>query len=229
MRTSPSPLKARLRRLGLAALLWSAFIPVAALGLGLSRAYTPSAPWWLDAMPLAALDQARAEVMDRLFAAVTWAGSLYVLAPLGVAVVVGLLRRGHRREGLLLAASLAGAALVSTILKAAIARPRPQVAPALIPMPADWAFPSGHTIQAAAFSLALVLIARRLHWRPWQALAAALALLVALVATSRLYLQVHYPTDVAAGLVLAAAWVLGLAVLLRGLDRLPRVRGRRHA
>jgi undecaprenyl-diphosphatase len=204
-----------LRPVLLTLLLWSAFVPIAALGLGLTHGFSPSDPWWVDAVTLTALDGARIGALDIFFAAVTWAGSLYVLAPLGVTVVLWLLWRGHGREALLLAASLGGAALASALLKAAIARPRPGLAPALIPMPADWSFPSGHTIQVTAFSLALVLIARRLGWRAWPALAGALTLTVMLVATSRLYLQVHYPTDVAAGLVLAAAWGYGLAVILR--------------
>jgi undecaprenyl-diphosphatase len=77
-------------------------------------------------------------------------------------------------------------------------------------MPQDWSFPSAHAAQATAFALAWLL---RPGASPGRIEIAVLVAAVAAVFASRLYLQVHFPSDVLAGAVLATLWVL----LLRGL------------
>jgi undecaprenyl-diphosphatase len=77
-------------------------------------------------------------------------------------------------------------------------------------MPEDWSFPSAHAAQATAFALAWLLRPGR---SPGRIEVSVLAAVVALVAVSRPYLQVHFPSDVIAGVLLAAVWV----VLLRRL------------
>jgi undecaprenyl-diphosphatase len=77
----------------------------------------------------------------------------------------------------------------------------------LIAMPADSSFPSAHTTQIVAFALCIVLIVRRI-WPEWQFVAATVAVLLAVVvAASRIYVQVHYPSDVLGGIALGIIWV----------------------
>ena len=103
-----------------------------------------------------------------------------------------------RKTGILMIISLAaGAVAYQFILKPVIARPRPftqnPAAVLLIKPPSDFSFPSGHT--ACAFSAAAVLFFRRNRlWIPAVILAASIAF-------SRLYLYVHFPTDVLAGII----------------------------
>ncbi len=161
-----------------------------------------------DAPILAWATNYRSEVLDQFFRYVTWAGSIYVLLPVAMITVAVLLWRRLRSEASFVALSLGGAALTSHLLKVLLARPRPALFEPLIPIPADASFPSGHTIQITAFVLCLFLIVRR-TWPGWQPLAAAVALmLVAAVAASRVYLQVHFPSDVLAGLVLGTLCVI---------------------
>ncbi len=104
-----------------------------------------------------------------------------------------------------------GAIVTNLLLKNIVARPRPFAEiEALIPLiakPTDFSFPSGHT--TASFAVALVML-RMLPKK----IGIPAVVLAALVAFSRLYLGVHYPTDVLAGFVVAlmgstvAVWIV---------------------
>ncbi len=99
--------------------------------------------------------------------------------------------------------------LLNVLFKLFFARVRPALFEQLTPAP-GFAFPSGHAMGSAAFFLALYLLAREFVPR-WRWLAAVLGVLLTLgIGLSRLVLQVHYPSDVLAGWVLSAAWVLGV-------------------
>ena len=149
----------------------------------------------------------RSEGLDAGFRAVTWLGSLYVLAPLAVLLVAALLYFQKRWEALLLVVGLGGAVLWGHLTKAILGRPRPALVEPVIVLPADGSFPSAHTTQIVAFALCVVLIVRRL-WPEWQFAALAVAaLLIVIVAVSRVYLQVHYPSDVLGGLLLGIGWI----------------------
>ena len=117
-----------------------------------------------------------------------------------------LISRKYRRTGVvLLAAILIETVLCNVILKPLIARPRPFDAnpgiELLIAPPGDASFPSGHTALAFAAVFALAL-SRERYWY----LAAVLAVLIAF---SRMYLYVHYPTDILGGIAVGA--VSGMA------------------
>jgi undecaprenyl-diphosphatase len=149
----------------------------------------------------------RAPWLDSLFAAATWLGSLAVLLPL--ALLVWWRRRGDRSASFV-ALALTGASAFGHLLKLIVERPRPDLLPPLIPMPEDWSFPSAHAVQVTAFALGWLL---RPGAAPGRIEIAVLFATVAVVISSRLYLQVHFPSDVIAGAMLATLWV----VLLRRL------------
>ena len=149
----------------------------------------------------------RSEGLDVGFRAVTWLGSLYVLAPLTVLLIAVLLYFQKWWEVLMLVVGLGGAVLWVYLAKAILARPRPTLVDPVIALPTDGSFPSAHTTQVVAFALCVVLIVRRL-WPEWQFAALAVAALpIILVAASRVYLQVHYPSDVLGGFLLGIGWI----------------------
>ena len=126
-----------------------------------------------------------------------------------------------RKIGLAVALSLAvGLLLGNIILKPLIARQRPcwldGSIPLLIASPRDFSFPSGHTL--ASFEGAVSIFLYRRDWGLW-----ALALAV-LIAFSRLYLFVHFPTDVLAGAALGTviAWCVARTAKRRRLNDPPR-------
>jgi undecaprenyl-diphosphatase len=152
----------------------------------------------------------------------TWVGSLLVLVPLVMLVMVRLLWLRQRLEAGFVLLSLLGASILAHMIKLGVARPRPELFLNVVSMPADWSYPSAHAMQITAAALAWWFVARRRRW-PW---ALALVLGVGLVGLSRIYLQVHYPSDVLAGTLAAALWVVGLHQLLiaRGIrgNRIPK-------
>jgi undecaprenyl-diphosphatase len=89
--------------------------------------------------------------------AVTWLGSLLLLLPLAAWWAWRLARAGRAGEGSFLLAALLGAAALAHAAKLWVARPRPDLFPAWVTMPADWSYPSAHAMQAAALALALWL------------------------------------------------------------------------
>ena len=136
----------------------------------------------------------------------TTAGSFPLLAPLSVAAL--LLRRWNRpADDIALVVIAAGSAALPWLVKLIVARPRPTFEH--LQQLSSLSFPSEHTTQAAAIYLTIAILLSKGLNRGLRELVIVLALLIAVVvAWSRVYLGVHYPSDVAAGLVLGWSWAL---------------------
>ncbi len=111
-----------------------------------------------------------------------------------------LLIRQYRKVGLMVGVSLLGSLLFNNVLlKNIVARPRPykviENLTILIPEPGEFSFPSGHTSSSFAAGMVLYLMLPRKYGIPAMILAF-------LIGISRLYIGVHYPTDVIGGMVM---------------------------
>jgi undecaprenyl-diphosphatase len=168
--------------------------------------------------------EGRSAALTAAMRVVTLAGSAWVLVPLAAGCCAVLLRRGLHREAAGVALSLGGAILISAAVKVLVSRPRPPVEHLQAVTGAS--FPSGHSTQASAFWLSLVLAARAARAPSAVTLAAAViaALLVPFVAFSRVYLGVHYPSDVIAGVLLGSGWATFVTLCVE--DRKVRLRSR---
>jgi len=157
----------------------------------------------LDRGVMDLLQAARTEQLDRWMVLVTSIGDSRILAVTGGLLVVVLLWFRQRRAAIFAAASMALTALLVSVLKTLLARPRPQV---LLEPLQSFSLPSGHSSAAFAFFLVLGVLAGRgqpPRWRvTWLLLAGLPALAIAL---SRVYLGVHWTTDILAGGLLAGA------------------------
>jgi membrane-associated phospholipid phosphatase len=137
-------------------------------------------------------------------------GSARVYVPVMTALAVWLLWRRAPRTAVFLAVTVAGSALVNTLVKHLVDRARP-----LLPEPvahaAGLSFPSGHAQSAmVTYGVLLLVFGPRLHGA-WRVVAVALsAAMVLAIGFSRVALGVHFASDVVAGYVLGAAWVAAL-------------------
>lgn len=146
--------------------------------------------------------------MDLFFKTITWGGSLFVLLPLALVGALWFLGRGRFADAALLVCGLAGSSLLVHVLKLLFARPRPQAESLLVAMPPDFSFPSAHTGQAFAFFVACALVLSRHYGHTGAILLWAVCLLIAvLVGVSRVYLQVHFVSDVVFGALVGCCWV----------------------
>lgn len=176
-----------------------------------ATASAPAGFQGLDEAVLVWMNAQRHPMLDGFFTVVTWAGSLYVLLPFSMALLAVLLYRHKWRAAGLLGLGFGGTVVITNGIKWLVGRPRPDLFSPLVPMPPDFAFPSGHTAQITAFACCLAMMACRRRGAPFGSIVAGLAFLIAgLVGVSRLYLQVHFLSDVLAGALLALLWVGGV-------------------
>jgi undecaprenyl-diphosphatase len=144
---------------------------------------------------------------------ITWAGDGWVLV--GVTVVLtSLLWKRFRLQTAYLVLVGAGVALMSPTLKWLFHRPRPDPALRLVEV-GNYSFPSGHSLGSAGVYVAIAVIVAVVVPRYRVVSAAACLVLVGAVGLSRVYLRVHYPSDVIGGWALGVVWALGIARVLR--------------
>lgn len=151
-----------------------------------------------------------------LMRTVTNLGSGWFLWTLGLGVSLWLASAGRRRDAAWLAVAVLGANILNEAMKLGFHRRRPE-AYFGYPLPVTYSFPSGHSFVSFCFYITLAEILIRSHWPRWyKALILALAVILTLsIGLSRIYLGVHYPSDVAGGYAAAVAWI----VLARAMNR----------
>lgn len=146
---------------------------------------------------------------DAIARAVTSLGDARFLVPACLVTVVLLYARKHPVSGLLFAGSVVGGWLLETLLKIVFHRARPDLWPALVAERTP-SFPSGHAAMTTVFFggvAAIVLhMSRKSLYRT--AAVAAAAVVVASVCFTRVYLGVHWTTDVAGGVLVGLFWVV---------------------
>jgi len=138
-----------------------------------------------------------------------------------IAAVVGYLALERRLAMLVLVAGATlGGMVLSSLLKLVFGRPRPTVVPPLVEVHSA-SFPSGHSMLSAVVYLTLgALLARTTTRRRLRVYFIAVALaLTFVVGLSRVYLGVHYPTDVVGGWAAGALWALVCALGAQALQR----------
>jgi undecaprenyl-diphosphatase len=139
---------------------------------------------------------------------VTALGYYWVVLPLLALVVILFYRRGWRLSAVLLSVSTAGSILLTTILKAAFERARPELFDSGYHA-SFYSFPSGHaTVALGFYGMLTLILAYRLKGVARWAVAVSGVVVVILIGFSRLYLGVHYPTDVLAGYLSALLWLV---------------------
>jgi undecaprenyl-diphosphatase len=127
----------------------------------------------------------------------------------------------HRYSALLLLVATAGGLALNLVLKLFFNRPRPHVI-VWGTTAVSSSFPSGHAMSATIVYSTVAYLAARLTKKIWQrwAVMSFAAVVIVLISLSRLYLGVHYPSDVLAGSVIGLAWAAFCMATLEGIQKL---------
>jgi undecaprenyl-diphosphatase len=151
---------------------------------------------------------------------VTALGSTIVLGIILFAVVGYLLLDRERTVAWLMLGAVLGGVALNDLLKFAFARPRPELVTPVVRVFTS-SFPSGHAALSAITYLTLAAILARTHpaVRIRVYFISLAAVVTGLVGLSRVYLGVHYPSDVLAGWCIGTAWAMGCSVLMTWLQR----------
>jgi undecaprenyl-diphosphatase len=142
-----------------------------------------------------------------------------VLMIVGVAALFLTLTK-HKYSALLLLVATAGGLALDMVLKLRFDRPRPHVF-AWGTNAVSSSFPSGHAMSAAIVYSTVAYLAARLQkhrWSRWLTMLISIVVIL-LICSSRLYLGVHYPSDVLAGVVIGLAWAGFCMALLEAVQR----------
>jgi undecaprenyl-diphosphatase len=156
--------------------------------------------------------------LTKMMVDITALGGVTVLTLLVTSVVVFLALRRKFRTAAFVTVSILGGWALSSAMKIGIARPRPEVVQHLVEV-TDMSFPSGHAMLSAITYLTLGAMLSRIEETPslryfFPLVAVVLTLLIG---SSRIYLGVHYPTDVLGGWAAGTVWACGSWFVARWL------------
>lgn len=186
----------------MAALLFWAF---AAMFILLAQEVREGEPIWLDGAILQAVHNIASPTLNMWAVAVTTLGGAMIVAVMTSLVCGVLLIQRHWRKATVVAATVGGAVLMNLALKVLFARDRPTLWEAIV-TEHSYSFPSGHAMASSALAVCLVILAWPTRWR-WPVLIGA-ALYTLIIGLTRLYLGVHFPTDIIAGWCVSLAWMV---------------------
>ncbi len=154
-------------------------------------------------------------LLDTLFLSVTTLGGKVAVGGATLILAIYLLFFSKKTRAMIVIAGVGGAGLLNLILKLIYERPRPDLWTQLV-VESSYSFPSGHAMASAALAGVVVAI---LWPTKWRSLALVIgSIYVILIGFSRIYLGVHYLSDVLAGWVVSLAWVVLTVVLVYGLS-----------
>lgn len=148
---------------------------------------------------------------DQAFVLLSALGYQYGVVPFDALLVLGLAIRRRMREGLFAGVAIIGSALLNLAAKPSFARARPSLWESIAPE-TTFSFPSGHAMGSMTLAWVVVLLCWHTRWRLLVTIAAAMFTL--LVGLSRVYLGVHYPSDILAGWAAASVWAVGIYLLV---------------
>lgn len=163
-----------------------------------------------DRRVLIFLNQHSSPWLDKLAVFLANVGDTVPMMGVSLLIVMWLLFNKHRQQALLFALSVGGSMLLTQVLKPFFARPRPDLWVSIKPA-FTFSFPSGHAMDTAAVATALAFVMWRFraHWLTWL----IGPIFVLAVGWCRMYLGVHFPSDVLAGWLSAMGWVVAVHLL----------------
>lgn len=178
-------------------------------------------PIALDTAILQWIHATASPLLDGIFLFFTTAGDVEFILPITATIIAFLLYKKQRTNALIVAFGVGGAAVANLVLKELFHRDRPAFWQSLI-TETGYSFPSGHSMISAALIVCLVALLWTTRWRFVSIIIGGSV--IVMVGLSRLYMGVHYPTDVVAGWSAGLVWALLVVVIVRDVS--PKLKNR---
>ncbi|MEO6513335.1 MAG: phosphatase PAP2 family protein [Candidatus Saccharimonadales bacterium] len=178
-------------------------VPIVAF-VGLANEVKETNPVPGDLAILHGLHALSSPFMDALFVTLTTLGSAPVVIAIVLLILVYLVRHKHHRDALFVLAAAGGAALLNVFFKVLFHRARPSLWQQIV-TEKGYSFPSGHAMISCSLALTIIILCWPTRWRRLAIIGGSVYFV--LVGISRLYLGVHYPSDVVGGWLVSVAWI----------------------
>ncbi|MFH7024364.1 MAG: phosphatase PAP2 family protein [Heteroscytonema crispum UTEX LB 1556] len=199
-------------RTSLLLLLLGVFLPLQIFGELAEDIWENEGGFSWDVPILLAIHQIANPKLDILVVFLTKLGVFWGVVPVAVAIALMLLLRRQWYWLTYFLVTLLGSTLINRTAKVLLHRVRPHLWQSPAPE-FDYGFPSGHAMASMTLITALTIMTWDTRWRWW--VMGFGGLLVLLIGWTRLYLGVHYPSDVLAGWMASIAWGIGVRLLLK--------------
>jgi membrane-associated phospholipid phosphatase len=171
--------------------------------------YEGGFPW--DVTILLAVHATAQPALTIAVTAFTELGVIWGVLPASIVLGLLLLKSRRWRSLAYWMIALLGSAVINRTAKEFMHRIRPQLWD--YPPISEYSFPSGHAMSSMAFAVALIILMWNTRWRWWVVLSGSL--FVVAIGWTRVYLGVHYPSDVLAGWMISLAWAIGVSFVIK--------------
>lgn len=186
------------------ALIYLVFFALAIGFTGLAREVVEAETLPFDTAILTAIHRIASPTLDQIFFFITNLAGAYMIAGATLVLTVAFYLRKETYNSIYVLLTLGGSLVLNTALKLFFKRVRPDLWSLLV-VEKSYSFPSGHAMVSMALALTVIVLVYQSKAR-LAAITGGL-IYVLLVGFSRLYLGVHYPTDVAGGWLMSCAWI----------------------
>jgi undecaprenyl-diphosphatase len=195
-------------------LLFGIYVPLAIFAILAMQIWQLEGGLWWDVAIMQAI-HATAQTKLDIFASIwTKLGTRWGVIPASVLIGIGLLYARRWRFLTYWLITLLGCSLINRVAKLWLHRVRPSLWD-YPPVP-EFSFPSGHAMSSMGFVMAMIILTWNARWRVWVWLLGGLFVLS--IGWTRLYLGVHYPSDIVAGWMMSIAWAVGVSLVVKPLS-----------
>lgn len=165
----------------------------------------------IDESLLLAINSISSSLLDQIMVFVTTFGGVAFISILTATVVIYFWRQKQWRSAVFVAFAVGGVLTANSVLKLVFQRDRPSLWSLLV-SESTYSFPSGHAALSCTVALTAVILLWHSKWRKLAIIAACIYVIT--IGFTRLYLGVHYPTDILAGWLVAVTWVLTVGFIM---------------
>ena len=166
----------------------------------------------IDEAILRMVNESSSPFLDSFVVGFTQLGDILGVFVLTLGIALLLWIRSKQRSAAVIVVGVAGAGLLNVLLKTVFQRDRPELWERII-TENSYSFPSGHAMASSALAISMIVVFWPTRWR-WLVTMVSLTYMVG-IGLTRLYLGVHYPTDVIAGWIVSGAWIALVMIIVR--------------